>query len=301
MKLTILGCGSASPTSKRNPTSQHLEIQGRSFLIDCGEGTQVQLRKYKLRIQKINHIFISHLHGDHFFGLIGLISTYHLLGRTTDLYIYGPPNLKQIIHTSLSATKTYLRYNLHFNELNFDSESLIYEDKRLLVYSFPMKHSIQSCGFLFKEKPKLRKINRKVVDSFNIPVYQLNDIKEGADYTDKSGLVIANKTLTFDPDPSKSYAYCSDTAYYPTICKTIRNASCLYHESTFINSDENLATKTKHSTSEQAARIAKEADVGQLILGHYSARYKKLDTLLNEAKSVFNETILGEDGLTITL
>lgn len=301
MKLTILGCGSASPTSKRNPTSQHLAIQERCFLIDCGEGTQVQLRKHRLRIQKINHIFISHLHGDHFFGLIGLISTYHLLGRTTDLYIYGPSDLKQIIHTSLNATKTYLRYNLHFITLNFDNETLIYEDKRLLVYSFPMKHSIQSCGFLFKEKPKLRKINRKAVDSFNIPVYQLNNIKEGADYIDDSGLIIANKTLTFDPDPSQSYAYCSDTAYYPNICKTIRGVSCLYHESTFINSDENLAKQTKHSTSEQAALIAKEAEVGQLILGHYSARYTNLETLLNEARLVFNKTILGEDGLTITL
>lgn len=301
ISITILGCGSASPTSKRNPSSQHIVVQERHFLVDCGEGTQIQLRKNNLRMQKISRIFISHLHGDHFFGLMGLLSTYHLLGRETELFIYGPPYLKNIIHTSLKATKTYLKYKLHFIELNFNGEEIIYEDKRVEVRSFPLKHSIDTCGFIFKEKPKLRKINRKAVDAYEVPIFELNKIKEGADYIMDDGAIISNLKLTFDPEPSKSYAYCSDTAYFPEICKTINSATCIYHEATFANSEQKLAKQTKHSTAEQAALIAKEANIEQLIIGHYSARYTNVDLLLKESRQVFSNTILAFDGLKINL
>lgn len=301
INITILGCGSASPTSKRNPSSQYIQIQERHFLIDCGEGTQVQLRKNNLRMQKISRIFISHLHGDHFFGLMGLLSTYHLLGREKELFIYGPSDLKNIIYTSLKATKTYLKYELHFVALNFDDEQVIYEDKRVEVRSFPLKHSIDTCGFIFKEKEKLRKINRRAVDAYEVPVFELNKIKEGADYRMDDGSLVSNAKLTFDPEPSLSYAYCSDTAYFPEICSSIYMATCIYHEATFANAEEKLAKQTKHSTAKQAALIAKQAEVSKLILGHYSARYTNVNLLLDEAMEVFDHCVLAKDGLQIKL
>lgn len=300
-EITILGCGSASPTSFRNPSAQIIQVQERLFLIDCGEGTQVQIRRNKIRMQKINHIFISHLHGDHYFGLIGLLSTFHLLGREKDIYIYGPEELKNVIYTQLKASKTYLKYELHFHALNFDAKQLLFEDKKVEVYSFPMRHSIEVCGFLIQEKVKPRKINRTAVDAFEIPVYELNNIKDGADYTMDDGSIVDNSKLTFDPNPSISYAYCSDTSYYPSMVQSIQNVDLLYHESTFAKDLLKLAKQTKHSTAEQAALIAKEANVKQLLLGHYSARYTHLNVLLDEAKEVFENTLLASDGLKISL
>lgn len=300
-EITILGCGSASPTSFRNPSAQIVQVQDRSFLIDCGEGTQVQIRKHKIRMQNINHIFISHLHGDHYFGLVGLLSTFHLLGRDKELHVYGPKDLKNIIYTQLKASKTYLKYELHFYALNFDAKQLLFEDKRVEVYSFPMRHSIEVCGFVVQEKVKPRKINRKAIDAFEVPVYELNNIKEGADYKMENGQVIDNAKLTFEPNPSVSYAYCSDTSFYPEMVDSIQNVSLLYHEATFGKDLEKLAKQTKHSTAEQASIIAKEANVKQLLIGHYSTRYTDLNVLLEEAKEVFENTLLASDGMKISL
>ena len=300
-EITILGCGSASPTSFRNPSAQVVQVQERLFLIDCGEGTQVQIRRNKIRMQKINHIFISHLHGDHYFGLVGLLSTFHLLGRDKELHVYGPEDLKNIIYTQLKASKTYLKYELHFHPLNFDTKQLLFEDKRVEVYSFPMRHSIDVCGFLVQEKVKPRKINRKAVDAFEVPLYELNNIKEGAAYIMDDGGIVDNSKLTFDPNPSISYAYCSDTSYYPSIAESIQNVSLLYHEATFAKDLGKLAKQTRHSTAEQAALIAKEANAKQLLIGHYSARYIDLNVLLDEAKEVFVNTLLASDGMKISL
>lgn len=300
-EITFLGCGSASPTSIRNPTSQVVQVQDRTFLIDCGEGTQVALRKNKIRIQKIQAIFISHLHGDHYFGLPGLLSTFHLLGREKELNIYASAHLLPILQALFKASNTYLSYRLNFEPLNFKSPALLFEDKRLEVHSFPLKHSIESCGFLIKEKKKARMINRKVVHAYEIPVFELNKIKDGSDFIRDDGLHIKNERLTLDPDASLSYAYCSDTMYHPVVCEFIEGVDLLYHEATFANDCKALAKKTKHSTAEQAALIAKKAAVKQLIIGHYSARYTDLNVLLNEAKSVFVNCLLANDGLKIRL
>ena len=300
-EVTILGCGSATPTSYRNPSAQVVKVQDRSILIDCGEGTQIQIRKNKIRMQKINHILISHLHGDHYFGLIGLLSTFHLLGRDKDLHIYAPEDLKDIIYCQLKASKTYLKYTIYFKSLNFSEKSLIFEDKKIEIHSFPMRHSIDVCGFLIQEKTHPRKINRKAIDTFEIPVYQINAIKDGSDFITEDGIVVQNSKLTFDPNPSFSYAYCSDTSYYPELCSSIKNCSVIYHEATFANDLEKLAKQTKHSTAKHAAQIAKQAEVGKLVIGHYSARYTDLSVLLTEAKEVFENTVLAEDSLSIVI
>ena len=300
-EITILGCGSASPTSIRNPSSQFLFVQDLYLLIDCGEGTQIQLRRHKIRMQKIQHIFISHLHGDHYFGLPGLLSTFHLLGRESELHIYAPPELKTLLDSLFKASKTYLKYPLHYHSLNFDIPELIFQNNKLEIHSFPMRHSIEVCGFRVSEKPKLRKINRTAVDAFGVPHYFRNSLKEGADFTSADGQVVLNAKLTFDPDASKSYAYCSDTSYFPEICKMIKGVDLLYHEATFSNDMEKLAYKTKHSTAEQAAIIAQKAQVKNLILGHFSARYTDHDLLLKEAQMVFKNSQAAVDGLKIIL
>ncbi len=299
--ITILGCGSATPTSYRNPSAQVVQVQDRSILIDCGEGTQMQIRKNKIRMQKIDHILISHLHGDHYFGLIGLLSTFHLLGRDKDLYIYGPEDLKDIIFAQLKASKTYLKYTIHFQSLNFSCKNLLFEDKKIEIHSFPMRHSIEVCGFLIQEKPHPRRINRKAIDAFEIPIYLINGIKEGKDFIIEEGGIVDNSKLTFEPKSSFSYAYCSDTAYYPELCDSIKKCTLLYHEATFGKDLAQLAKQTKHSTAQQAAQIAVQAEVSKLIIGHYSARYTDLSSLLNEAKEVFENTVLAQDGLRISL
>jgi len=301
IEITVLGCGSASPTSYRNHTSQVVQVQERYFLIDCGEGAQIQLRKNKIRMQKIHAVFISHLHGDHYFGLPGLLSTFNLLGREKELAVYAPADLLNILKSIFNASNTYLCYKLNFHPLNFKYPVLLFQDKRVEVHSFPLRHSIDTCGFLVKEKIKPRKINRKAVDSYEVPMYELNKIKDGADYVNEDGVIVENTKLTFDPEPSLSYAYCSDTMYCPALCDFIKNSNLLYHEATFAKDCEALAKKTKHSTSEQAALIAKKADVKMLMLGHYSSRYTDLQLLLDEARLVFENTILADDGLKINL
>lgn len=301
MKVTILGCYAATPRTITNPTSQVLEISNRLFLIDCAEGTQVQLRKNKVRFSQINHIFISHLHGDHFYGLVGLISTFMLLNRKTDLHIYGPKGIKEIVLLQLKYSNSYTGYNLYFHELTSKESELIYEDDKVLVKTIPLKHRIYTNGFLFEEKPKERKLNIDQVKKYAIDICYYQNIKNGKDITLDNGKTILNKDLTFDPLPPKKYAYCSDTMYYEAIIPLIKEVNGLYHEATFLEKDAAKAHQTMHSTAQEAATIAQKATVKQLILGHYSTRYDDIDCFKQEAETIFKATILADDGKVINI
>ena len=296
MKLTILGCYAATPRTFTNPTSQILEIKNRIFLIDCAEGTQVQLRKNKIRFSKINHIFISHLHGDHFFGLIGLVSTFTLLNRTTDLHIYGPKGIQEIIKLQLRLSNSWTNYGLFFHELESNDSEVIFEDEKVLVKTIPLRHRVYTNGFLFQEKIGDRKLNLDAVQNYEIDTCYYQKIKNGKDITLDDGRVIENDKLTFDPIPAKNYAFCSDTAYNEAIIPIIENIDVLYHESTFLQSEENLAKKTLHSTAKEAATIALKSNAKQLILGHYSTRYENIDLFKEEAATIFPEVLLADDG-----
>lgn len=297
MKVSILGCYSATPRTITNPTSQVLEINNQMYLIDCGEGTQVQLRKHKIKFSRINQIFISHLHGDHFFGLIGLISTFSLLNRPNDLHIYGPKGIKEIILLQIKLSKSYTKYNLFFHELESDQSELIFEDDKIAVYTIPLKHRVYTNGFLFKEKPGLRRINIEAATEKNIDVCYFNKLKQGSDLKQEDGTIIKNETVTFDPLPTQSYAFCSDTVYNEEIIPLIENVDVLYHESTFLEQDIEKCIPTGHSTATQAATIAKKANVKNLILGHYSTRYSDINLFKKEADTVFEPTFLADDGL----
>lgn len=296
MKLTILGCHSATPTASTHPTAQILEIKGHLFLIDCGEGTQMQLRKYRVKFSRIRHIFISHLHGDHFFGLPGLISTFLLLGREAELHIYGPKGIKQAILLLLKLGKAYTNFPLYFHELEETTPQVIYEDDKVTVETIPLKHRVYTNGFLFKEKLEDRKLDVDAARNLNIDLSYYNKIKQGFDVENKDGKLISNKDITFDPPAPKSYAYCSDTEYNPEMVPQIEGATVLYHESTFLDEHYHLAEKTKHSTAKESAVIARKAKVGTLILGHYSGRYGKLELFRKEAQEVFDNVELAEDG-----
>ena len=296
MKLTILGCYAATPRTITNPTSQVLEIKNRMFLIDCGEGTQVQLRKNKIKFSKINQVFISHLHGDHFFGLIGLISTFSLLGRTTDLHIYGPKGIKEIILLQLRLSNSWTNYDLYFHELESEVSETIFEDDKVVVTTIPLKHRVYTNGFLFQEKIGERKLNMDAVLNHEIESCYFQKIKNGKDIPLEDGRIIPNSILTFDPIQPKSYAFCSDTTYNEDIIPIIENADVLYHESTFLDSEEQLAHKTMHCTAKQAAKIALKANVKQLILGHYSTRYDNINLFKEEALTIFPEVLLADDG-----
>ena len=296
MKLTILGCYAATPRTFTNPTSQILEIKNRIFLIDCAEGTQVQLRKNKIRFSKINHIFISHLHGDHFFGLIGLVSTFTLLNRTTDLHIYGPKGIQEIIKLQLRLSNSWTNYGLFFHELESNNSEVIFEDEKVLVKTIPLKHRVYTNGFLFQEKAAQRKLNLDAVQNYEIDTCYYQKIKNGKDITLEDGRIIENDKLTFDPIPAKNYAFCSDTAYNEAIIPIIENIDVLYHESTFLQSEENLAKKTLHSTAKEAATIALKSNAKQLILGHYSTRYENIELFKEEAATIFPEVLWADDG-----
>ena len=296
MKLTILGCYAATPRTFTNPTSQILEIKNRLFLIDCGEGTQVQLRKNKIRFSKINHIFISHLHGDHFFGLVGLVSTFTLLNRTTDLHIYGPKGIKEVIKVQLRLSNSWTNYDLFFHELESLESEIIFEDDKVLVKTIPLKHRVYTNGFLFQEKVGERKLNLDAVQNYEIERCYYQNIKNGKDIVLEDGRIIENDQLTFDPVPAKNYAFCSDTVYNEAILPIIENIDVLYHESTFLQSEENLAKKTLHSTAKEAATIALKANAKQLILGHYSTRYESIELFKEEAETIFSEVLLADDG-----
>ena len=302
LKLTILGCHSATPRVNSHPTAQLLEIKNHNFLIDCGEGTQVQLRKYSIKFSKIKHIFISHLHGDHFYGLIGLISTFRLLNRETNLHIYGPKGLKEVITLQLKLSNSWTHYPLIFHELSSIKSELIFEDKKVEVYTIPLNHRIYTNGFLFKEKTGERKLNMGAIYQHSeIETCDYQNLKVGKDFTLENGDILKNETLTLNPTEPLSYAFCSDTSYFPNIIPTIKNVSCLYHETTFLKDRENLATTTKHSTTVQAASIAQQAKVKQLIIGHYSGRYKSITSFKTEAQEIFKNTFLAEAGKTFEI
>ena len=297
LRLTILGCHSATPRSNAHTSSQFLEINNDFFLIDCGEGTQAHLRKFKIKFSRIQRIFISHLHGDHFYGLIGLISTFSLLNRTTELHVYGPKGIKEIILLQLKLTKSWVEYPLYFHELSSPDSQLIFEDKKVEVFTIPLKHRIYTNGFLFKEKPLPRKLNMPVISKYpEVKICDYQNLKNGKDFKTDDDKIIVNSELTLDPPGILQYAYCSDTGYNEEIVPLLQGIDLLYHESTFLEDRKGLAEKTKHATALQAAAIAKKANVKQLVIGHYSSRYKNLDLFLDEAKNEFDNVDLAEAG-----
>ena len=301
MNLTILGCYAATPRTFTNPTSQVLEIRNRLFLIDCGEGTQVQLRKNKIKFSAINHIFISHLHGDHFYGLIGLISTFNLLNRNNDLTVYGPKGIQEVIKLQLKLSNSWPQYELHFVELTSTESEIIFEDDKVIVKTIPLKHRVYTNGFLFQEKIKERKINVNAVQNYEIETCYFQNIKNGKDIILEDGRIVLNSELTFNPEQPKSYAFCSDTIYNESIIPIIKNVDVLYHETTFLESEAALAKKTMHSTAKEAASIALQANCNQLILGHYSTRYESIKLFREEAQTIFENTLLGDDGKVFEL
>lgn len=301
MKLTILGCYSATPRISAHTTSQVLESRGHVFLIDCGEGTQMELRKHKVKFNQIKHIFISHLHGDHCFGLIGLISTFRLLNRETDLHIYGPKGIKELIMLQLKLSKSWVNFNLIFHELKSSDSELVFEDDKIEVHTIPLDHRVYTNGFLFKEKPFDRKLLVEKAEARNIDVAYYRKLKQGHDVINNDGVLISNTDVTTQGAISKSYAFCSDTAYNDAIVPLVKNVDVLYHESTFLEAHADLCAKTKHSTAQQAATIAKKAAVGTLLLGHYSSRYTDLEEFKSEASAVFEAVVLAKDGLTLSI
>ncbi|MEN8857563.1 MAG: ribonuclease Z [Flavobacteriaceae bacterium] len=302
LELTILGCHSATPRVNAHPTAQYLQINSRHFLIDCGEGTQRQMRKYKVGFSKINHIFISHLHGDHFFGLIGLISTFGILNREKELHIFGPKGIKEVINLQLKYSKSYVKYDLIFYELNSKKSEIIFEDKKVEVHTIPLNHRVYTNGFLFKEKLNPRKLNMNAVQQYpEIEICDYNNLKAGKDFLLTSGETLPNEVLTLDPEKPLIYTYCSDTCYKPDIVEIIKGADLLYHESTFLSDREDLALKTKHATAKQAALIAKQAEVNKLILGHYSSRYQDISLFQKEAEEIFNNVDLAEAGKVFSI
>jgi ribonuclease Z len=300
-QVTILGCGAATPTSRHKPTAQVVNVHDKYFLIDCGESTQIQLRKFKAKFQSIDHIFISHLHGDHFFGLPGLLSSMHLLGRKQTLTIYGPENIKSVIEAINKVSETRLNFSINWVFTKNQGLNLLFEDKKLEVFSFPLKHRIFCTGFLFKEKPLPRKIDKYLLKKLNISVADILLLKNGLNVTNQEGQTIQNKEVTIDPDIERAYAYCSDTIFNPKLTDYISNVDLLYHESTFLEEHADRAKKTYHSTAKQAAEMAKKTNAKQLLLGHFSARYSDLDLFLNEAEPIFKNCILAIDGKKIKI
>lgn len=293
----ILGCGSALPTLKHNASSQIVELRGKAFMIDCGEGTQMQLRRSRIHFAKINAIFISHLHGDHCFGLLGLLSTFGMLGRTNKLKVYAPMSYELLFKQQVEFFMQGLEYEIEFVPVDTEKHEVIYEDKSLTVESIPLCHRMPCCGYLFREKPTLPHIRRDMIDYYEIPISQINNIKNGADWTTPDGDVIPNEKLVEPADPVRSYAYCSDTKYLPKLHELVEGVSVLYHESTYTAEHQDRAKLYYHSTAEQAAMVARDAHVGKLLLGHYSARYNNEDVLLKEARQVFENSYLSKEGL----
>lgn len=300
-ELTILGSNAAIPAYNRHPTAQFLQIDQYYFLIDCGEGTQMQMSKYKFRPNRLQHIFISHLHGDHYLGLMGLLSTMHLHKRTEPLYLYAPPGLSDILTLQLKYSDTRLNYPIHFSEIETLERKIILENELLTVETIPLTHRIHCAGFLFREKPKKRRLRKEVLPD-GIPLQHIARLKKGLDVTDENGdVLMRNEEYTLPPRKSRSYAYCSDTLYNEQLVEQVRGVDLLYHESTFLDDEAVRAGETFHSTARQAATIARLAGTGQLLLGHYSSRYKELTAFLDEARSVFANTTLSVEGESIVL
>lgn len=300
-KIHILGCGSALPTLRHNPSAQVVELRGKQFMIDCGEGTQTQMRRQRIGFNKVVAIFISHIHGDHCFGLIGMLSSFGLLGRTMPLAIYAPKEFKPVLDMMLKTFCYDFDYDIQFHTVDTTKQQVIYEDRSLTVESIPLKHRLPTCGFLFREKPTLPHIRRDMIDFYRIPVSQINNIKNGASWTDEEGREIPNERLTMPADKPRSYAYCSDTSYLPALHERIAGVSCLYHESTYTTADADRAEMYFHSTAAQAAQVARDANAGRLLLGHYSSKYDDERQLLKEAQEVFAQSQLTNEGMTIDL
>lgn len=296
-KIHILGCGSALPTLRHNATCQIVEIRGKYFMIDCGEGTQIQVRRTKVHFSKIQAVFISHLHGDHCFGLFGMISTFGMTGRTAPLHVYAPKEFEEYFNLSMELFCKKLEFSVMFHPVETTEAKVIYEDKSLTIESIPLEHRIPCCGFLFREKLTTPHIRRDMIDFYNIPISQINNIKAGANWTTANGDIIMNSKLTIPADKPRSYAYCSDTRYMKQLYKNVANVDVLYHESTYTNEYKDRAKSYYHSTAEEAATVAKDANVGKLLLGHYSARYLNEDIILNEAKAIFPNSFLTNEGM----
>lgn len=291
-RVYILGCGSALPTLKHMPTSQVVELRDKQFMIDCGEGTQIQLRRSHIHFNRLHAVFISHLHGDHCFGLIGMISTFGLLGRTAPLHVYAPQELEVLLQAQMELFCKGLKFEVVFHAVDTTVMQVIYEDRSLTVSSIPLNHRVACCGFLFREKATLPHIRRDMIDYLEIPVSQINNIKNGAGWVKENGDVVPHEELVTPADPARSYAFCSDTKYMPRLAEMVKGVDLLYHESTYCNEQADRAKLYYHSTAEQAAMVAKAAGAGRLLLGHYSARYEDEQVMLNEARAVFPETYL---------
>jgi ribonuclease Z len=300
-KVHILGCGSALPTLQHNASSQIVELREKLFMIDCGEGTQIQLRRLRIHFSKIIAVFISHLHGDHCFGLPGMISTFGMTGRTAPLHIYAPAAFEPILEQTLSFFCQGLEFKVVFHAVDTTQNKVVYEDRSLTVETIPLQHRIDCCGYLFREKPILPHIRRDMIDFYKIPISQINNIKAGADWVTPEGEVIANSRLTTPAEPARSYAYCSDTRYIKTLHELVKGVSTLYHESTYSAEDAERARLYWHSTSQDAAKVARDASVGKLLLGHFSARYNNESQLLDEAKAIFPNSYLTREGATFDI
>lgn len=300
-KVHILGCGSALPTLQHNASSQIVELREKLFMIDCGEGTQMQLRRSRIHFSKIIAVFISHLHGDHCFGLPGMISTFGMTGRTAPLHIYAPAAFEPILDQTLSFFCQGLEFKVVFHAVDTTQNKVVYEDRSLTVETIPLQHRIDCCGYLFREKPILPHIRRDMIDFYKIPISQINNIKAGADWVTAEGEVIANSRLTTPAEPARSYAYCSDTRYIKTLHELVKGVSTLYHESTYSAEDAERARLYWHSTSQDAAKVARDASVGKLLLGHFSARYNNESQLLEEAKEIFPNSYLTCEGATFDI
>ena len=300
-KVHILGCGSALPTLQHNASSQIVELREKLFMIDCGEGTQIQLRRSRIHFSKIIAVFISHLHGDHCFGLPGMISTFGMTGRTAPLHIYAPAAFEPILDQTLSFFCQGFEFKVVFHAVDTTQNKVVYEDRSLTVETIPLQHRIDCCGYLFREKPILPHIRRDMIDFYKIPISQINNIKAGADWVTAEGEVIANSRLTTPAEPARSYAYCSDTRYIKTLYELVKGVSTLYHESTYSAEDAERARLYWHSTSQDAAKVARDASVGKLLLGHFSARYNNESQLLEEAKEIFPNSYLTREGATFDI
>lgn len=296
-KIHILGCGSALPTLKHNASSQLIEMRGKCFMVDCGEGAQMQFRRSHIHFSKLNAIFISHMHGDHCFGLMGLLSTLGMLGRTSKLRIYAPKDYEPLFKQQVEFFMQTMEYEMEMIPVDTEKQQVIYEDHSLTVETVPLQHRVPCCGFIFREKPTLPHIRRDMIDYYGIPVSQINNIKNGADWTNEDGDVIPNARLVQPADSPRSYAYCSDTRFMPALKEQVKGVTVLYHESTYTSEQEDRAKIYYHSTARQAATVAAGAGVGTLLLGHYSARYNDEQVLLEEAKAVFPNSILTQEGM----
>lgn len=298
-EVTILGCGSATPTLRHSPTAQLINYEEKYFLLDCGEGTQLQLRRFGIKFQRIDHIFITHLHGDHCLGLPGLLSTLHLLGRTKPVHVYSHPDLEEATKLQLRISHSRLRFEVMWHALRYDGVHSVFENRSFLIQSIPLNHRIPTCGFVMREKPKPRNIKREAIEHYKLSVARIRQIKAGADYTTPEGVVVPNAALTSLPEKPRSYAFLTDTKYTPTLAPSIEGVDLLYHESTFLEADKLRAAETYHSTASQAASLARDAGAGQLLLGHYSARYRNVQKFADEAALVFPRTVLAFEGMTI--